>query len=881
MLSQAQRSLYILLLLLLAPLISVAQSQLSGTLLDPKFSPVPDAHLQLSTSTTRIAETTTDPQGHFLFTNLAPASYHLSANSPSFLPVSTDFALYPNEQKSLTLQFTQLAAVLQSITVIASSPSSLSPDPSQTVIVHDQVLDANPGRPGAPISIPGLPIETASGGIKAPQYFAPGVAGDHGEPIAQFFQVGNFLFPNNLPANAHGNGYSDPNFLIPATIEAVTVDGGAFNVREGNHAVDLASTYIPRQRLNSFLQLTGDYRDIDLVAGWSPKNPNTNAFLSAEASYGNGFLERLEHRQQYKLNGYRQFKFGRHELTLFGLAYYGFSYVPGLIPIQFPVPNDTIDNRQLDRTNNFLAAANDTWRLTNKSQFNFAAFFRDYALTLRSNFGDGLIQQSETRTVLGGEVSYLYTVNSHFALLAGIDLRRDAPRNLDLDRSTIPFPPLVAPASLPALSSSCSGSSLDQPAPVAQGFSPEAFSSPSQSSNSICSGGLTPPSWLSPATFSSSSLVATNAAPAPRHFFILPAMNLAPAPEARQNLAQPVRAGYTPAQTQAPAARHFFTFPTNYASFPEESPFTVPSSAFLPATANNLTLSFAEPFLSADGSLTKFLHYDVGFREEIIRMDNQDLLIPTNSFDKLTSLALPKATITFLPNAPGLAPAIAFSYGESFHTEDPRIGNAPGTTTIPSLVAPSRSYQLRFSKTIHQFETNLTLRRTSNAQELAKIDPDTGLPENFGPSLNRVIAISVQRNFSHGAFYISYGQADARDTQTGAPTPEAPRLIWDAVASENHLPFGLQARGEFEFVRAKPLGDGFTGVPVYETRGAILRPFFENKMSLAVNFLIAKGYTGQTTETIPTQPAPCPVECIVGVPLKSYVALTYSYFFSH
>jgi hypothetical protein len=104
------------------------------------------------------------------------------------------------------------------------------------------VLDANPGRPGATISIPGLPIETASGGIKAPQYFAPGVAGDHGEPIAQYFQIGNFLYPNNLPANAHGNGYADPNFLIPPTIEAVTVDEGAFNVREGNNSVDLAAS---------------------------------------------------------------------------------------------------------------------------------------------------------------------------------------------------------------------------------------------------------------------------------------------------------------------------------------------------------------------------------------------------------------------------------------------------------------------------------------------------------------------------------------------------------------------------------------------------------------------------------------------------------------
>lgn len=754
-------------------------SSLTGTVLDPHNSPVPQAHLKLlDSSNFTVAEATSDSQGLFRFPAIFPGNYRLSADSSAFLPISLDFSLSPNEQKSLTLQFTQLAAVLQSITVVASSPSSLTPDPSQTVVIHDQVLDGNPGRPGAPISIPGLPIETASGGIKAPQYFAPGVAGDHGEPIAQFFQVGNFLFPNNLPANAHGNGYADPNFLIPAAIEAVTVDGGAFDVREGNHSVDLASTYVPRQRLRNFLQLTADYRDVDLSAGWSPQNPNTNAWLAAEASYGNGFLDRLEHRQQYKLNGYRQFKLANHELTLYGLAYYGFSYVPGLIPIQFNVPNDTIDNRQLDRTNNFLAAASDTWHLTPDSQFNFAAFFRDYHLTLRSNFGEGLIQQSETRTVVGGEATYLHTFNQHLALLAGIDLRRDAPRNLNLDRATTAFPV----------------GAQDSCAPCPQD-----------------------PSALPLSSGLSSSLA------------------------------------------------------TSHSSL---------ATTFSPVTSNNLTLLFAEPFLSLDGSLSKFLHYDIGFRQEIVRMDNQDLLTPQNSFNKLASLTLPKATLTLFPNAPGLAPAIAFSYGEAFHTEDPRIGSGPANVP-PSLLSSSRAYQLRFSKTIHQFETNLTLRRTSNSQQLAKIDPDTGLQENFGPSVNRALVISVQRNFTHGAFYISYAQADARDTLTGQPVPEAPRLIWDAVASENHLPLGLQARAEFEFVRAKPLGDGFTGVPLYETRGAILRPFAENRMTLALNFLIAKGYTGQTTETIPTQPAPCPVECVVGVPLKSYVALTYTYFFSH
>ena len=174
---------------------------------------------------------------------------------------------------------------------------------------------------------------------------------------------------------------------------------------------------------------------------------------------------------------------------------------------------------------------------------------------------------------------------------------------------------------------------------------------------------------------------------------------------------------------------------------------------------------------------------------------------------------------------------------------------------------------------------HVTLRRISNSQEVAKIDPDTGVQEIVGPSLNKVLAVSVPRNFRRGAVYISYSQADARDTQTGEPVPEAPRSIWDAVASENQLPFHLQARGEFEYVRAKPLADGFTGVPVREIRAAVLRAFLEDRMSIGANFLLASGYTGQTTETVALPTDPFPFERIVGVPLKSYVSLSLTFNF--
>ena len=736
-----------------------APGRVAGQIFDPQGNPVANVHVRLLDARGEtVRETMTDTEGRFHWADVEPGSYRVTAESSSFAPVGSVVAIVAGKETTVELRFGQIASVRQAVTVVGSSaPSSLTPDPSERIVVHDQVLDANPGRPGAPISIPGLPIETASGGIKAPQYFAPGVAGDHGEPIAQFYQIGDFLYPNNLPANAHGNGYSDPNFLIAPIIEAVAVDGGAFDVREGNHSVDLAATYVPRERLDDFVELTGDYRDADLVVGWSPRNPSINGFIAAEASFGNGFLDRLEHRQQYKLNGLREFKFGRHILTIFGVGYYGFSFVPGLIPIDIRVPNDTVDNRQLERTNTSIAIASDTWSIADDEQLTLSGFFREYSLTLRSNFGPdftkepslgGLIQQSEFRTVAGGGPLYVQKSRPWLSVLAGADLRRDAPRNLDLYSAN------------------------------AQGI-------------------------------------------------------------------------------------------------------------FQPVTTNNLTLSFVEPYASVDGTLGRYLHYDAGIRREEVWINNQDKIDPQNSFDKLAGLTLPKATLTILPPESTFLPTVAFSYGEAFHTEDPRIGTGTGE---PTLLAPSRAYQLVFDKTIKKTELKIILKHVTNSQELAKIDPDTGLQLDVGPSLNRVITVSLQRTFSRGSILISYAQADARDLLTGEPTPEAPRLIWDAVATENHLPFGLRARAEFEYVRKKPLGVGCgpagnivcIGEPLPEFRGAILRPFLNGRMILSTEFLIASGYTGQTTEIFayPSDSTfPTPFQRIVGVPLKSYIAFSWTYHF--
>jgi Carboxypeptidase regulatory-like domain len=732
-------------LLLALPTLALGQSaNINGRVTDPQGNSISHALVRLANSDDkRVQEALTGDDGRFTFNELEPGRYVLAILATGFEPANRIVEGGADRAVTVDIEL-KIAVKQQTVTVTADVKEGnvLTPDPAQRVLVREETLDANPGRPGAPVSIPGLPVETASGGIKAPQYFAPGVAGDHGEPIAQYVQVGSYLFPNNLSANAHGNGYSDPNIFVPSVIKSVQTDGAVFNVREGNHSENVAATYGLRSELGSFIAITGDYRDVDLVAGWNPAS-DPHSWIAVQASVGNGFLDRLEHRQQYKFNAYKAFKVGSHDVTLFGIGYYGFSYVPGLVPIGVRDLHDTIDPRQKDQTHTGLTVANDIWHMTAKQQFLLSAFFRTYNLALYSNFGDGLIRQSEFRAVTGGNATYTNKLSRFLTVLAGVDYQRDVPRRLDLDHYSSNDPIVYGPLE--------------------------------------------------------------------------------------------------------------------------------------PITANNVTINDIAPYVALDGTMTRHFRYYLGFRRDEIGVGNQDLLVPGHSFDRWTSVNLPKATISFLPSDQSLLPSIALSAGEAFFTNDPRIGT--GLTTDVSLLSRAHSYQLVTSKSVKGTELRLTLGHVTTEATLAKIDPDTGLQQNEGPGRLRFATVSARRYFRGGMLQGSFSQADARDLDTGEPTPEAPRMIFDVLGTLDRLPFGLQGRSEFEYVRAKPLGDGFTGVPVKEFRLALFRPFADGRMSMGMNLFIASGYSGQTTETFALPHESAPFERIVGVRLPSYVSLSYTYRF--
>ena len=760
----------------------------SGTVTDGQGHAISDAVVDLTAEGGSAQQSVCDAEGRFTLQVPTAGEYELAVSAANYQHLTEPIEV---ADAGSILNIRLQPALTQTIVVSAdvNQRDAMSPDPAMKVFAAEELLDANPGRPGAPISIPGYPIETASSGIKAPQYFAPGVAGDHGEPIAQYIQVGTYLTPNNLSANAHGNGYADPNIFIAGAIESVEVDGGAYNMREGNHALNLAAIYGLRSHLAPFLTLTGDDRDLTATAGMSP---TAESWAAIEGSYGNGFLDRLEHRKQFKFNGGRVYHAGEHTLTLFGIAYLGYGFVAGLRPMygfnsvdaaagwtEYP---DTIDDRQKDQTHTALAALNDEWKLRPNQELQLSGFFRTYNLSLFSDFGLGLIRQSEFRTEGGANAAYMSRISPAFTLLAGVDYEREAPRRDDLD-----------------------------------------------------------------------------------HY-------------------------------------NFFNPAAPYCYGP-----------FVKIDGNNVTIAPVTPFVAGQGTLDTHFSYYLGLRRDEIAIGNQDLMTPANSWSKLVGLTSPKATVSFVPGSLGLAPLVSLSFGKSFFTEDPREGSALDGPTAVDPVETARSYQLVASKTIHKTDVKLTLGHETQSAEYGKIDPDQGLQFDLGPGRIRFLAATLRQSFTGGSWQATFEQADARlATASYSIVPEAPRLIGDLIGTYEKLPLHMQAKGEFEYVGRKVVGNGCNeasylsgdpnalnsyclGVPNKEFRLAIARPILDGKIDVGVNAMAASGWTGQTTENFAAAgvygpglvglgsdglvPAN-PVNEVVGVRIPSYASVNLTWHFA-
>ena len=108
------------------------------------------------------------------------------------------------------------------------------PQLASQMIFSGADLNARPvARPGEILeAAPGLAVVDHADGGKANQYYLRGYNLDHGTDMATYVDD----VPINLPSHAHGQGYTDLNWLIPETVSGLEVRKGPYFADVGDFA---------------------------------------------------------------------------------------------------------------------------------------------------------------------------------------------------------------------------------------------------------------------------------------------------------------------------------------------------------------------------------------------------------------------------------------------------------------------------------------------------------------------------------------------------------------------------------------------------------------------------------------------------------------------
>ncbi|MBS1129022.1 MAG: TonB-dependent receptor [Proteobacteria bacterium] len=190
-------------------------------------------------------------------------------------------------------------------------------------VVSSQRLAAVPIlRPGEALEmVPGLIVTQHAGDGKANQYFLRGFNLDHGTDFATY--VGGV--PVNMPTHAHGQGYTDLNFLIPELVDRISFRKGPYFAEEGDFS-SAGAAHIDyfRQMDASLAQITLGQKGYvrNLLAG-SPEVGRGNLLYGLELFHNDGPWEVAENYR--KFNGVLRYSQGTRNdgFSLTGMAYRG------------------------------------------------------------------------------------------------------------------------------------------------------------------------------------------------------------------------------------------------------------------------------------------------------------------------------------------------------------------------------------------------------------------------------------------------------------------------------------------------------------------------------------------------------------------------------
>ncbi|MNK38419.1 Vitamin B12 transporter BtuB precursor [compost metagenome] len=300
---------------------------------------------------------------------------------------------------------------------------------SQGVITTELIVNRPALRTGELLEfVPGLIVTQHSGDGKANQYFLRGFNLDHGTDFATYVDG----MPVNMRTHAHGQGYSDLNFLIPELVQRIDYKKGPYFAGEGDFAsagtarIRLADK-LPQGQASVSVGQHGYVRGV--VADSLSAGPGT-LLVGLEVHRNNGPWDVPEHVRKY--SGVLRYSQGTPDdgFSVTGMAYKNSWNATDQVPLR------AVESGQIGRFGSLAPSdGGDTSRYslsyamrkrTDNRLFELDAYLIRSQLELNSDFtyfladpeqGDQF-QQSERRTVAGVNASESWTME-----LFGLPLR--------------------------------------------------------------------------------------------------------------------------------------------------------------------------------------------------------------------------------------------------------------------------------------------------------------------------------------------------------------------------------------------------------------------------------------------------------------------------
>ncbi|HRC44397.1 MAG TPA: TonB-dependent receptor plug domain-containing protein [Nitrospira sp.] len=306
------------------------------------------------------------------------------------------------------------------VTVEADRPVAAS---SQQFIPDREYLLQPEGRPAQVLRlVPGfIAVEHSGGAGKADQYFLRGFDADHGTDVA-FFADG---MPINLRSHAHGQGYTDLNFIIPETIEGLDVYKGAYLPEYGDFSTAGAVNFRTREAVKEGVVQSagGQFHTQRHLLMFSPTTDRVRSLIAAEGYYTNGPFQQDNRYFRGNLLGKATMNPStRSELSVTGTFHTSQWNASGEIPLRAVQDGSldrfgAVDPSEGGRTMRSTGRLNYHYDTTSGGRFFANAYAQYYRFDLFTNFtffqndpvnGDGF-QQSDRRIVYGGDIGYKQT----------------------------------------------------------------------------------------------------------------------------------------------------------------------------------------------------------------------------------------------------------------------------------------------------------------------------------------------------------------------------------------------------------------------------------------------------------------------------------------